>query len=46
MNNYGVQHLLHYLDDFLTARPPELKQLQFHVAALRPDSGSCKVVQD
>jgi len=23
MNNYGVQHLLHYLNDFLTDGPPE-----------------------
>ena len=23
MNNYGVQHLLHYLNDFLTAGPLE-----------------------
>ena len=23
MNNYGVRHLLHYLDDFLTAGPPD-----------------------
>ena len=23
MNKYGVRHLLHYLDDFLTAGPPD-----------------------
>jgi len=44
INNYCVHHLLHYLDNFLAVRPPEYTTI--YVATLRPDSGSCKILQD